>query len=136
MAPSATTMAPSASGLAAGAKSAGMASSQRLIPAPIGDGQTAKVKELAERSFTALGCAGVTRVDMLIDSLGHLFVNECNTIPGSFAFYLWEPVGLSFADLMDELLKLAQDEHDERLRTTRTFATNLLASRVAGGAKV
>jgi D-alanine-D-alanine ligase len=131
---SATATVPPASGPAAGAKSAGMASSQRLIPAPIGDEQTAKVKDLAERSFTALGCAGVTRVDMLIDSLGHIFVNECNTIPGSFAFYLWEPVGLSFADLMDELLKLAQDEHEERLRTTRTFTTNLLASRVAGAA--
>lgn len=134
----AATMTPPASGPAAGAKSAGMASAQRLIPAPIGDEQTARVKDLAERSFTALGCAGVTRIDMLIDSLGNIFVNECNTIPGSFAFYLWEPVGVSFADLMDELLRLARDEHEERLRTTRTFATNLLASRVAGaaGAKV
>jgi len=93
-----------------------------------------KVKELAEQTFTVLGCAGVARVDMLLDAHGHIYVNECNTIPGSFSFYLWEPAGLPFVDLMDELLTLAQAEHAERARTTRTFDTNLLAAR-AGGAK-
>jgi len=111
-----------------------MSSMQRLIPAPIDAASTAKVKELAEQTFTVLGCAGVARVDMLLDAHGHIYVNECNTIPGSFSFYLWEPAGLPFADLMDELLTLAQAEHAERARTTRTFATNLLAAR-AGGAK-
>lgn len=116
----------------AGLKGSGMSSAQRLIPAPIGDQQTARVRELAERTFTALGCAGVTRVDTLIDAAGNVFVNEPNTIPGSFAFYLWEPVGLPFADLMDELIVLAQAEHAERARTTRTFDSNLLAGRLGG----
>lgn len=118
----------------AGLKSGGMSSAQRLIPAPIGDEQTARVKQLAEQAFTVLGCAGVVRVDMLIDADGNVFVNEPNTIPGSFSFYLWEPVGLPFADLMDELIVLARDEHAERARTTRTFDSNLLAGR-AGGVK-
>jgi D-alanine-D-alanine ligase len=111
-----------------------MSSSQRIIPAPIGDDQTARIKQLAEDTFTALGLAGVTRVDMLVDAYGHIFVNEPNTIPGSFAFYLWEPVGMPFADLMDELITFALDEHAETARTTRTFESNLLAGRV-GGAK-
>jgi D-alanine-D-alanine ligase len=118
----------------AGVKSAGMGSSQRLIPAPISDEQTTRIKQLAEDTFTVLGCAGVTRVDMLLDAYGHIFVNEPNTIPGSFAFYLWEPVGVQFADLMDELITFALDEHAETARTTRTFESNLLAGRV-GGAK-
>jgi D-alanine-D-alanine ligase len=117
-----------------GVKSSGMSSSQRIIPAPISDEQTTRIKQLAEDTFTALGCAGVARVDMLLDAYGHIFVNEPNTIPGSFAFYLWEPVGMPFADLMDELITFALDEHAETARTTRTFESNLLAGRV-GGAK-
>lgn len=117
-----------------GAKGAGMSSMQRLIPAPLEPAQTARVKELAEQTFTALGCAGVARVDMLLDAGGHIYVNEPNTIPGSFSFYLWEPAGLPFPDLMDELLALALAEHAERARTTRTFDSNLLAGRI-GGAK-
>ncbi len=115
-------------------KATGMKSAQRLIPAPIGAQQTERVRELACRAFAAFGCAGVTRVDFLIDAQGAIFVNELNTIPGSFSFYLWEPAGLPFADLMDELLDLALAERREQQRTTRVFDTNLLALR-AGGAK-
>jgi D-alanine-D-alanine ligase len=115
-------------------KASGMKSAQRVIPAPIGDAQTERVRELAVRAFAAFGCAGVARVDFLIDARGGVFVNELNTIPGSFSFYLWEPAGLPFVDLMDELLDLALAERREQQRTTTVFDTNLLALR-AGGAK-
>ena len=115
-----------------GAKSSGMKGAQRLIPAPISDTLTAQVQDLAKRAFTAFGCAGVTRVDFLIDSSERVYVNELNTIPGSFSFYLWEPAGVPFARLMDELIDLALDEHREKLRTTTVFATNLLAERASG----
>jgi D-alanine-D-alanine ligase len=115
-----------------GAKSEGMKGAQRLIPAPISDALTAEVKELAQRAFTAFACAGVTRVDFLVDANERVYVNELNTIPGSFSFYLWEPVGLPFADLMDELIELALDDHREKLRTTTVFSTNLLAQRASG----
>ena len=84
-----------------GGKIEGMKGAQRLIPAPISDALTAEVKELAQRAFTGFSCAGVTRVDFLVDSRERVFINELNTIPGSFSFYLWEPMGLPFADLMD-----------------------------------
>jgi D-alanine-D-alanine ligase len=116
----------------AGAKNEGMKGAQRLIPAPISDALTAKVKELAAYAFTAFGCAGVTRVDFLIDSAEQVYINELNTIPGSFSFYLWEPAGLPFADLMDELIDLALDDHREKLLTTTVFSTNLLAQRASG----
>ncbi|MGC2373077.1 MAG: D-alanine--D-alanine ligase family protein [Solirubrobacteraceae bacterium] len=115
-----------------GAKSSGMKGAQRLIPAPISDGLTAQVRDLAKRAFTAFGCAGVTRVDFLIDSSERVYINELNTIPGSFSFYLWEPAGVPFARLMDDLIDLALDEHREKLRTTTVFATNLLAERASG----
>jgi D-alanine-D-alanine ligase len=119
---------------AQGAKGPGMQSARRLIPAPIGEQATTAVQELAKQAFEAFGCAGVTRVDFLIDGEGEIYVNECNTIPGSFSFYLWEPAGLPFADLMDELIDIAFAEHAEKGKTTNVFATNLLAQR-AGGAK-
>ncbi len=122
---------------AAGAKvggGAGMQGAQRLIPAPIGAEQTAEVRRLACRAFEALGCAGVSRVDFLIDAEGAIHINECNTIPGSFSFYLWEPSGLPFADLMDELIDLAFAERSEKARTTRVFETSLLSERAAAGA--
>jgi D-alanine-D-alanine ligase len=116
-------------------KGEGMKGASRLIPAPLPDALTAQVQELAARAFTAFGCGGVTRVDFLIDAEERVYINELNTIPGSFSFYLWEPAGLPFADLMDELIDFALAEHREELRTTTVFATNLLAARAAGGSK-
>ena len=115
-------------------KSAGMSSASRIIPAPISEELTRRVRELSARTFEAIGAAGVTRVDLLLDETGRLFVNEPNTIPGSFAFYLFEPDGLPFADLLDEMIDLALAEHAERRRTTRTFQSSLLEQR-GGGAK-
>jgi D-alanine-D-alanine ligase len=112
-----------------GAKSEGMKGAQRLIPAPIGEQLTAEVQNLAMRAFAAFGCAGVTRVDFLVDASGRVYVNELNTIPGSFSFYLWEPAGLPFVELMDDLIDLALVDHREKLGTTTVFATNLLAER-------
>jgi D-alanine-D-alanine ligase len=115
-----------------GGKNEGMKGAQRLIPAPLPDALTEQVQELAKQAFTAFGCAGVTRVDFLIDAQERVYVNELNTIPGSFSFYLWEPAGLPFAELMDELIDLALADHREQLRTTTVFATNLLAERTSG----
>ena len=115
-----------------GGKASGMKGAQRLIPAPISEALTAQVQDLAKRAFTAFGCAGVTRVDFLIDSAERVYVNELNTIPGSFSFYLWEPAGLPFAQLMDDLIDLALEDHREKLRTTTVFDTNLLAARASG----
>lgn len=115
-----------------GGKGQGMKGAQRLIPAPIEDRLTERIQELAKRTFTAFGCAGVTRVDFLLDGEHNVYVNELNTIPGSLSFYLWEPAGLPFADLMDELIDLALADHSEKLRTTTVFDTSLLAQRAAG----
>ncbi len=115
-----------------GAKASGMKGAQRLIPAPVSPALTAQIQDLAKRAFTAFGCAGVTRVDFLIDASERVYVNELNTIPGSFSFYLWEPAGLPFAQLMDDLLDLALEDHREKLRTTTVFSTNLLSERASG----
>ena len=114
-------------------KAEGSKSAQRLIPAPISQPLAERVRELACAAFTAFGCAGVTRVDFLIDEQERVWINELNTIPGSFSFYLWEPAGVPFVDLMDALLEEALADHAEKQRTTTVFDTNLLALRSAGG---
>jgi D-alanine-D-alanine ligase len=115
-----------------GLKNEGMAATDRKIPAPISDELTERVYELTRQTFTAIGGSGVARVDLLLDAENRLFVNEPNTIPGSFAFYLWEPAGLGFPELLDELIEIAFAEHAEKHQTTRTFQSNLLAMRGKG----
>jgi D-alanine-D-alanine ligase len=117
-----------------GAKTEGMKGAERIIPAPIDAATTARVQELATRAFAALGCAGVARVDFLIGADGTVYVNELNTIPGSFSFYLWEPVDVHFPDLLDAVLGYALAEHERGRSVTRTFPSTLL-SEGRGGAK-
>lgn len=111
-----------------GAKgSAGMADTKRKLPAEISKELESKVRELAEKSFKAIGCSGVTRVDFLYDTVSeNLYVNELNTIPGSLSFYLWEATDLSFEDLLDELVKLAFKREREKEKLNFSFDTNIL----------
>lgn len=110
-----------------GVESEGMASFDREVPARIGEEQTALIRGLAVQVFEALGAGGVTRVDFLVDkSTTDVFLNEVNTVPGSFAFYLWEESGLPFDGLMDELIKIADTRYRARKATTFSFENALL----------
>ncbi|MEZ4699597.1 MAG: D-alanine--D-alanine ligase family protein [Rhodothermales bacterium] len=116
--------------------SEGMASLDRIIPAPIAPEQTAAVQELAVRVFKLFECAGLARIDFLMDGeTGEVFFNEINTIPGSFSFYLWEPSGVPFDELAHRLIQLALARHREKNRRVRSYDVNLLALRASGGAK-
>lgn len=117
-----------------GSKSAGMSSLKRRCPAELPDGMTEQVQDLAVKTFQALGCAGVSRVDFLNDvKTGELWVNEINTIPGSLSFYLWEAAGIPFVELMDRLVDGAFKRHRDREALTFTYESNILAG--FGGAK-
>ncbi|HIZ20959.1 MAG TPA: D-alanine--D-alanine ligase [Firmicutes bacterium] len=118
------------------AKSAGMSSLKRRLPAELPEGMTERVQELAVRTFQALGCCGVARIDFLNNrETGELWVNEINTIPGSLAFYLWEAAGLPFAKMLDKLIELAFKRKRERDALTFTYETNILDGVSLGGAK-
>lgn len=120
----------------AGGDKSGMSSLKRRIPADIPPEMEQRVKELAGRTFQALGCQGCARVDFLNNRVsGELYVNEINTIPGSLAFYLWEPAGLSFPALLDAMLELAFKRHRERQALTFTYDSNILSGISLGGAK-
>ncbi len=114
---------------AAGAQSSGMASLDRIIPAPISPEFTNEVQSQAINVFRALGCAGLSRIDFLIDKSGggeKLYFNELNPIPGSLAFYLWEPSGVAFDQLVTKLVDIAFAQHSVRKETLFSFDANLL----------
>ncbi|MCR4763916.1 MAG: D-alanine--D-alanine ligase [Lachnospiraceae bacterium] len=120
-----------------GAKgSKGMASLQRRIPADISEEMRSRIRETAIKAFHALDCAGVARIDFMIDEeTGELFLNEINTIPGSLSFYLWEPLGMPYPALLEKLIALAQKRAREAQKTTTSFETNILATAQIGGGK-
>ncbi|MDD4036201.1 MAG: D-alanine--D-alanine ligase [Bacilli bacterium] len=114
-------------GNAKGSKSKGMASTNRVIPARIDDEMRKEVRRLAKEVFRVLNTAGVARVDFLIDNKKNkIYVTEINTIPGSLAFYLWDPIGKSYPDLLDELISLAIRDYKKQGKIVYTFNNNLL----------
>ena len=85
---------------------------------------TARVRQLALRAFTVLCCEGMARVDMFVKEDGEVLINEINTIPGftRISMYpkLWEASGISYSQLVDQLITLAieRNETERRLKTT------------------
>ena len=69
------------------------------------------VRDLAVRTFEAVGCEGLARVDVFVTAAGDVIVNEINTMPGftPFSMYprMWQESGIAYPDLIDELLQLA-----------------------------
>lgn len=123
-------------GAKTGGKGGGMSSLSRAVPADLPEEVSAKIRQLAIAAFHAIGASGVSRIDFLLDSVsGDIFVNEINTIPGSLSFYLWEKSGLTFTQLMDQLVSLALKRQRERSRFEYSFDVNLLAGVSLGGAK-
>jgi D-alanine-D-alanine ligase len=101
-------------------------SSELLIPAPISQKQVDLLQEYALRAYQAIDCEGMARVDFLMDKeTDEIFLNEVNTIPGftPISMYpkLWEASGLTYASLIDELIRLAVDRHEERDQLIRKY---------------
>ena len=119
-----------------GSKGAGMASTARIVPAPISDEQTKMIQDLAVKTFRTLGASGVCRIDFMMDQeTKRVYVNEINTIPGSLAFYLWTEKGVSFTELMDRLINIALERERRRSRMTFSYDTNLLSTYNESSAK-
>ena len=115
---------------------AGMASLDRVIPAPLSEELTDRIQHYARTVFQALDCAGVVRIDFLMDDeKGSVFFNEINTIPGSLSFYLWKPTGVDFPDLVARLVEIGLNRFRDRNQRVRSYDVNLLAERAVSGLK-
>ena len=116
--------------------SKGMSSLKRKIPAEIPEETDQEIKRIAVDAFKYLDCNGVARIDFLMDSkTGEFWINEFNTIPGSLAFYLWEPKGVKYSELLDRLITLAVKRQRNNEEITYSFDTNILSSASLGGSK-
>jgi D-alanine-D-alanine ligase len=110
----------------------GMQSLARLIPAPIPDEMAEKVRALALEVFRVMDLKGVVRIDFIIDKDDNLYVNEANVIPGSLAFYLWEPLGVPFSKLLDTMIEDAFRAHADRNGSVFSYDSSLITSIVSG----
>jgi len=93
-----------------------------IIPAKLKSAQVKKIQQLAVSAFRTLELSGMARVDFFLEKKGgKLFLNEVNTIPGftSISMYpkLWEATGIPFRELIDRLISLALEVHQEKART-------------------
>ena len=93
--------------------------SQPVIPAKISKKQMKEVQEMAIRAFQSVNCSGLARVDFLMDpKSGKLYLNEINTMPGftSISMYpkMWAASGLEYPRLIDKLIQLALERHQEK----------------------
>ncbi|WP_010236175.1 D-alanine--D-alanine ligase family protein [Clostridium arbusti] len=93
------------------------AESKLMIPANMNDKELEKIKELATRIYTDLDCAGMARVDFLVDKVtSEIYLNEVNTIPGftKISMYpkMWEAAGKSYKDLISELIEFAVERNN------------------------
>jgi D-alanine-D-alanine ligase len=93
--------------------------SQLIIPAKLTKSETKKVQALAVAAFKAVDCSGLSRVDFLMDpKTRKIYLNEINTMPGftSISMYpkLWAASGLPYADLIDKLIQLGIERHEDK----------------------
>ena len=102
-------------------------SSELRIPADISPGLADDLRAMAVTAFQAVDAAGLARVDFFLETRsGKPYVNEINTLPGftTISMYpkLWETGGLSYPRLIDELVSLAMERHQDRQRSLTVYA--------------
>ncbi len=95
------------------------------IPAELSDKLKNQIKELAIKTFKTLCCDGMARVDFFLKENGEILVNELNSIPGftQISMYpkLWEASGIPYSKLIDRLLELAIEKHDNRKKLKTSY---------------
>ncbi len=107
--------------------SKGMASATRKIPADMPDKLKEEIETIAKKAFKSLKNSGVARIDFLIDSKKNkVYINEINSIPGSLSFYLWEPTGKKYTELLDDMINIGVKDYKKRISKTHSFNTNIL----------
>lgn len=100
-----------------------------LIPAPLPTETSELIRQIAVRAYQAIDCAGLARVDFMIDKdTNAIYLNEVNTLPGftKISMYpkLWDATDLPYATLVDRLVELALERKAERDRTRHDFRSD------------
>jgi D-alanine-D-alanine ligase len=95
--------------------------SELMIPAKIAKTEMKRIQALAVAAFRAVDCSGLARVDFLMDPKSRkIYVNEINTMPGftAISMYpkLWAASGVSYPELIDRLIQLGIERHEDKKR--------------------
>ena len=94
------------------------------VPADLPTSVVDEIQRMAVAAFRAIDCAGMARVDFFLREADEVVVNEINTIPGftpvSMYPKLWEASGVAYPELIDRLVELAVERHQEERKRGRT----------------
>lgn len=97
------------------------------IPADLPKDLYEKAEQVGLAVYRALGCSGIARVDMLIDSESQeVYFNEVNPLPGDLYAHNWRAAGVPSVELVEKLVAYAKDRHQKRASLTTSFTTNYL----------
>ena len=113
--------------LSGGKKGSGVNAQYSEIPANIPDRLADQIKEIGKKIYRVIGCAGIARVDFLIDDeTQKIYANEINTLPGSLYHHNWRKKGISNIELVTTLIRLAEERFMAEKSTVRTFRSEVL----------
>jgi len=97
------------------------------LPAKLNDDLYKKAEDTGVAVYTLLGCSGIARVDMLIDEKTHtVYFNEVNPLPGGLYEHNWRAAGISSVELVQTLVRLAEERWQQKQQQNTVFSTNYL----------
>ena len=107
---------------------------QLIIPAELPDDVSKKVQEIALRAFKAVDAVGMARVDFFVSKKENkIYLSEINTIPGftSVSMYprLWVASGMPYSELIDRLIQLALERHQDKNQNKISYDESKLLDR-------
>ncbi len=97
------------------------------LPAKLDEALYKKAEQTGLAAYRALGCGGTARVDMLIDSqTDTVYFNEVNPLYGGLYEHNWRAAGVSSVDLVQTLIRLAEERFQQQQQQNTVFSTNYL----------
>jgi D-alanine-D-alanine ligase len=96
-----------------------------IIPAEIDEATYNEMKDMAIKAFKAIDGSGLVRADFFLTKEGNLLINEVNTMPGFTPYsmfpLLWKHAGVSYPELIEKLVNLAIERHEEKQKIRYTM---------------
>lgn len=112
-----------------GGSQLGKSQSGVIIPARLSEDLTKSIQETAKKSYKALSCCGIARIDFLLNKeTNKFFANEVNPLPGTLYHHLWKASGLELDELLNKLINLAEEKHKQKQSISHNFESKILSS--------
>lgn len=96
-----------------------------IIPASLTEDEYETMRSMAVKAFQAIDGSGLVRADFFLTNEGRVLINEVNTMPGFTPFsmfpLLWKQSGVEYAELIEKLVALAIERHEEKQQIKHTF---------------